>query len=207
RFFKNWVENYLQLAEKVEADGTVLPVAKRCVVLNGQTTAFLRARWGLLKIRSESDRHHALDAAVVAACSHSMVKRLADYSRRRELENLRAGFPDPETGEILDPAMFQRLAEHFPEPWPHFRQELQARLFVDDAEELRTRLEVFGTYSKEALAAVRPLFVSRAPQRRGGGPIHEETIRSTQHVPANTSHVKVPLQKLKLARLADIVGA
>ncbi|MCX8087229.1 MAG: type II CRISPR RNA-guided endonuclease Cas9, partial [Rhodocyclaceae bacterium] len=203
RFFKNWVENHLQLAEKVEADGTVLPVAKRCVVLNGQTTAFLRARWGLLKIRSESDRHHALDAAVVAACSHSMVKRLADYSRRRELENLRAGFPDPETGEILDPAMFQRLAEHFPEPWPHFRQELQARLFVDDAEELRTRLEVFGTYSKEALAAVRPLFVSRAPQRRNGGAAHKDTIYAQPERLKAQGGVtqRVPLASLKLADL------
>ncbi|TSE26274.1 type II CRISPR RNA-guided endonuclease Cas9 [Tepidimonas aquatica] len=207
RFFKNWVENHLQLAEKVEADGTVLPVAKRCVVLNGQTTAFLRARWGLLKIRSESDRHHALDAAVVAACSHSMVKRLADYSRRRELENLRAGFPDPETGEILDPAMFQRLAEHFPEPWPHFRQELQARLFVDDAEELRTRLEVFGTYSKEALAAVRPLFVSRAPQRRNGGAAHKDTIYAQPERLKAQGGVtqRVPLASLKLADLDKLI--
>lgn len=207
RFFKNWVENHLQLAEKVEADGTVLPVAKRCVVLNGQTTAFLRARWGLLKIRSESDRHHALDAAVVAACSHSMVKRLADYSRRRELENLRAGFPDPETGEILDPAMFQRLAEHFPEPWPHFRQELQARLFVDDAEELRTRLGVFGTYPPEALAAVRPLFVSRAPQRRNGGAAHKDTIYAQPERLKAQGGVtqRVPLASLKLADLDKLI--
>jgi CRISPR-associated endonuclease Csn1 len=56
--------------------------SKRCVVVNGQLTAFLRARWGFLKIREESDRHHALDAVVIAACSHSMVKRLADYPSR-----------------------------------------------------------------------------------------------------------------------------
>lgn len=207
RFFKNWVEDHLLFAEKVGADGTALPAAKRCVVLNGQTTAFLRARWGLLKIRSDSDRHHALDAAVVAACSHGMVKRLADYARCKELENLRSGFPDPETGEILDPTMFQRLAEHFPSPWPHFRQELEARLFIDDPKELRERLTGFGTYPPEALESVKPLFVSRAPQRRRGGPIHEETIRSTKHVPENTSHVKVPLHKLKLSHLANIVGA
>jgi CRISPR/Cas system Type II protein with McrA/HNH and RuvC-like nuclease domain len=77
RFFKNYVERFLQM-EKVGAGDTA---AKRCVVLSGQTTAFLRARWGLLKVRGDSDRHHALDAAVVAACSHGMVKRLADYAR------------------------------------------------------------------------------------------------------------------------------
>lgn len=202
RFFKNYVEDHLQL--KVGADGTV---AKRCVVLNGQTTAFLRARWGLLKVREESDRHHALDAAVVAACSHGMVKRLADYARTRELANIRGGFPDPETGEILDPGAFRQLAVHFPEPWPHFREELQARLKLDDPGELRARLEAFGTYPPEALAAVRPLFVSRAPQRRNGGAIHEETIRSAKRINDKVSYVKVPLQKLKLARLGDIVGA
>lgn len=109
KFFKNYVEDRLLL--KDGPDGTA---TKRCVVLNGQTTAFLRARWGLLKIRGDSDRHHALDAAVIAACSHGMVKRLADYARTKELAKARDGFPDPETGEILDPSMFRQLRAHFP---------------------------------------------------------------------------------------------
>ena len=176
RFFKNYVEQHLQLAAKIGADGTALPVAKRCVVLNGQTTAFLRARWGLLKVRSDSDRHHALDAAVVAACSHGMVKRLADYAKTKELSKLRDGFPDPETGEILDPVRFQQLHTHFPDPWPHFRQELEARLNLDAAEELRAIMAIFGTYPPEALDSLRPLFVSRAPQRRNGGAAHKDTI-------------------------------
>ncbi|OHC70876.1 MAG: type II CRISPR RNA-guided endonuclease Cas9 [Rhodocyclales bacterium RIFCSPLOWO2_02_FULL_63_24] len=171
KFFKNYVERHLQL--KVGADGTA---AKRCVVLSGQTTAFLRARWGLLKVRGASDRHHALDAAVVAACSHGMVKRLADYARTRELAKVRDGFADPETGEIVDPAMFQQLHAHFPDPWPHFRGELEARLQLDNSAELRAQLEMFGTYPAEALETLRPLFVSRAPQRRNGGAAHKDTI-------------------------------
>ena len=112
KFFKNYIERHLKLA-----NGSA---AKRCVVLSGQMTAFLRARWGINKIRSESDRHHALDAAVVAACTHGMVKRLADYSRTRELAQVHTGFVDTTTGEIVDPAMFRQLKHHFPEPWPHF---------------------------------------------------------------------------------------
>lgn len=177
RFFKNYVERYLQLAKKVGAGGTADgETNKRCVVLSGQTTAFLRARWGLLKVRSASDRHHALDAAVVAACSNGMVQRLANYSRTKELAKVRDGFPDPETGEIVDPAKFQQLHAHFPDPWPHFRQELEARLHIDDHKELRAQLEMFGTYATEDLATVRPLFVSRAPQRRNGGAAHKDTI-------------------------------
>jgi CRISPR-associated endonuclease Csn1 len=168
KFFKNYVEQYLQLHEDSDA--------KRCVVLSGQMTSFLRARWGLVKVRGDSDRHHALDAAVVAACSHSMVKRLSDYSRRKELEQVREGFVDMNTGEIVNPAMFQQVQEHFPNPWPHFRDEMKLRLSIDDPALLRGEMEKFGTYSPEALEALRPLFVSRAPQRRNSGAAHKDTI-------------------------------
>jgi CRISPR-associated endonuclease Csn1 len=168
KFFKNYVEQYLQLHTDSEA--------KRCVVLSGQMTSFLRMCWGLSKVRSESDRHHALDAAVVAACSHGMVKRLSDYSRRKEIEKASAGFVDVTTGEIADPAMFDQLEQHFPSPWPNFRNELEARLKLDDPALLREELQRLGSYPAEALEAVKPLFVSRAPQRRNSGAAHKDTI-------------------------------
>lgn len=199
RFFKNYVERYLKLHEESDA--------KRCVVLSGQMTSFLRARWGLLKVRSDSDRHHALDAAVVAAASHGMVKRLSDYSRRKELEKVREGFVDIETGEIVNPAMFDKLEQHFPEPWPHFRNELEARLKIDDPALLRTEMERLGSYPPEALDAVKPLFVSRAPQRRNGGALHEATLRSPKLINDGESHTRVDIRKLKLAQLDRIVGA
>lgn len=199
KFFKNYVERYLKLAVDSES--------KRCVVLSGQLTAFLRARWGLMKIRSDSDRHHALDAAVVAACSHSMVKRLSDYSRRKELEAVREGFVDLETGEVVNPAMHQQLKEHFPDPWPSFRHELKARLHTDDPAQLRIALEGLGTYSPDALDTLKPLFVSRAVQRRQGGALHQDTIRSAKSLNQGQSHVSVQLQKLKASDLDNVVGA
>jgi len=208
KFFKNYVERHLKLAPKVGAGGTAdATMNKRCVVLNGQTTAFLRARWGLLKVRGDSDRHHALDAAVVAACSHGMVKRLGDYARTKELAKARDGFPDPETGEIVAPAMFQQLHAHFPDPWPHFRQELEARLNLDDADELRAQLEMFSTYPPEAITAAKPLFVSRAPQRRNGGAAHKDTIYSQPERLKTQGGVtqKVPLASLKLADLDKLI--
>ena len=168
RFFKNYVERYLKLTDGSDA--------KRCVVVSGQLTSLLRARWGLTKMRAESDRHHALDAAVVAACSHSMVQRMSNYARRKELDQVREGFVDAETGEIVNPAMYQKLREHFPDPWPHFRDEMEARLKIDDPVQLRTEMERLGSYPAEALLALSPLFVSRAPQRRNGGAAHKETI-------------------------------
>ncbi|THF60401.1 type II CRISPR RNA-guided endonuclease Cas9 [Pseudothauera rhizosphaerae] len=202
RFFTNYVERHLKMA--AGDDGTA---AKRCVVLNGQATAFLRARWGLSKVRGGSDRHHALDSAVVAACSHGMIKRLGDYARTRELEKVRDGFPDPETGEIVDPAKYQQLHTHFPDPWPHFRSELKIRLGVDDENELRERLAMFDTYPPEALAAVRPLFVSRAPQRRNGGAAHKDTIYAQPErlKPQGSVTQKVPLSSLALKDMEKLI--
>lgn len=199
KFFKNYVERFLQLAEGSES--------KRCVVLSGQLTSFLRARWGLVKVRSDNDRHHALDAAVVAACSHGMVKRLADYSRRKELESVRAGFVDMDTGEIADLAMFQQLRQHFPEPWPHFRNELEARLKIDDRATLREELERLGTYSPEVLDAVGPLFISRAPQRRNSGAAHKDTIYGQPERLKAQGGVtqKVPLSSLSLKDLDKLI--
>lgn len=195
RFFKNYVEQNLQLSDSGDN--------KRCVVVNGQLTAFLRARWGFLKMREESDRHHALDAVVVAACSHGMVKRLADYSKRKEIEFLREGFADPETGEIINAEAAAALEKSFPRPWPHFRDEVEFRLKTDDPVELRRKLAVLGTYDQRALDAARPLFVSRAPKRRGTGSAHKDTVYAkapTQEFPNRVTQ-KVPLSSLTLKDL------
>lgn len=199
RFFKNYIERYLQLATDSEA--------KRCVVLSGQMTAFLRARWGLNKIRSDSDRHHALDAAVVAACSHSMVKRLSDYARRKELEQVREGFVDIASGEIINPVMYQQLREHFPDPWPQFHRELEVRLKIDDPELLKEEMARLGTYTPEAQARLRPLFVSRAPQRRNSGAAHKETIYAQPERLKAQGGVtqKVPLASLALKDLEKLI--
>jgi CRISPR-associated endonuclease Csn1 len=113
---------------------------------------------------------------IIAACSHSMVKRLSDYARTRELRHVHEGFADVETGEIVNPAMFDQLKAHFPEPFTHFRDEVQARLKIDDVGVLHSTLEHLGRYDDSVIAQVKPLFVSRAPQRRNGGAAHMDTI-------------------------------
>lgn len=198
RAFKNLVERHLQLAEGSQS--------KRCVIVSGQLTAFLRTRWGLNKVREDGDLHHALDAAVVAAASHGMVKRLSDYSRRKELAMVREGFVDPQTGEVLDIHALRKLEDHFPAPWPHFRWELEAWLSNDPA----LQLEHLHDYNKALLPLVHPIRVSRASLRRGLGQAHQETIRSTHktnaRIPEGQSAVKTPLGNLKLKDIERIVG-
>jgi CRISPR-associated endonuclease Csn1 len=211
RYFKNFVERHLALHPESGA--------QRCVVVSGQLTSFLRARWGLAKLREGSDRHHAIDAAVVAACSHGMVKRLSDYARRKELDKVRSGFVDPDSGEIFDHARLQQLEQHFPRPWPHFDVELCLRSGLDrstgavssdlSAEQVQQHLTALG-YDDSTLAASKPLFVSRAPKRLGSGAAHQETIRSIGKsgslLKDNKSAVKTPLEKLSLDKLEQIVG-
>lgn len=178
RYFKKLMEQHLQLAETGDAE--------RCVVLSGQLTAFLRARWGLLKNREESDLHHAMDAAVVAACSHGLVKRLSDYSRRGELDMVRAGYVDPANGDVLDLPALRQLEERFPVPWDGFREALLARL---------------------APHAESPVLVSRAPKRRNLGAAHQETIRSCKRMTSEgVSSVKTPLTRLRLVDLPRLAG-
>ena len=204
RYFKNFVERNLKLSSDIQ----------RCVVVSGQLTSFLRARWGLAKLREGSDRHHAIDAAVVAACSHGMVKRLSDYARRKEMEHVKTGLVDIETGEIINPDMLRQLEAHFPRPWPHFEFELAVRAGLDrstgkvnlalDSEEYAAHLTALG-YSEEMLAAARPLFVSRAPKRRNGGAAHKDTIysaRPTEDLPNRVTQ-KVALSTLKLSDLGE----
>lgn len=200
RYFKNFVERNLKLSGDVQ----------RCVVVSGQLTSFLRARWGLAKLREGSDRHHAIDAAVVAACSHSMVKRLSDYARRKEMEHVKTGLVDIETGEVISTQMLNQLEAHFPRPWPHFEFELAVRAGLDRStgkvnhalgdEEYRAHLAALG-YSEDMLAAARPLFVSRAPKRRNGGAAHKDTIysaRPTEDLPNRVTQ-KIALTDLKLS--------
>jgi len=105
RFFKNLVESSLLL------DGG--QGSKRCVVVSGQMTAYLRRHWGLTKNREESDLHHAMDAAVVAVTSHSMVKRLSDWSRQRECRYLKKDE--------------KKEKPKFPMPYDSFIEELKAK--------------------------------------------------------------------------------
>lgn len=183
KFLKSYIEENLALSSE----------SKRCVVLSGQLTSFLRARWGMAKLREGSDRHHALDAAVVAACSHAMVKRLSDHARRHELKDVRDGYIDQETGEVIDIARLRMLETHFPVPFPNFADEVCSRIGIDrgtgavleDADNVAALRESLmhlkdesglPRYDAAALASVRPLFVSRAPQRRNGGAAHKATI-------------------------------
>lgn len=186
RYFANFVKENLRFADGAGEVPVLTP--------SGAFTSFLRARWGLLKNREQSDLHHALDAAVVAAGSHALIKRVSDFYRKREvLEILPGGhIVNSETGEIL-----KDTKEHFPEPWKGFGREVEARLSPDP--KAKITVDTFPQYDPSALATLKSVWVSRAPRRRNGGALHEETIRSIKpHLGSAASSKRVALKDLQL---------
>jgi CRISPR-associated endonuclease Csn1 len=99
----------------------------------GALTAKLRRGWGLEGLKKEAsgerrqdDRHHALDAIVVAACSESMLQGLTRAFQQAERSGQGRDF------SAIDP------------PWPGFREQVHAafeRVFVARAERRRARGE------------------------------------------------------------------
>lgn len=188
------------LKQIIEKDLALPPAG--CVIVSGQLTGFLRARWGLLKVREDGDKHHALDAAVVAACSRGMVKRVTDYSRRRELKYVSKDYVDAETGEIVDVRKLRQLEDHFPLPWLEFRNELVARLSDTPAHYLE-RLPHYTLAQAQQVQAIR---VSRAHTRRDTGEAHQATIRSAKLLEQQLSSVRTPLKMLRTQDLVHIAG-
>ncbi len=200
RAFKNLVERHLQLAPGSDS--------QRCVVVSGALTSLLRARWGVLKVREDGDLHHARDAAVVAACGHRTVQYLNTLVSREQWSHVpdQGGYVNRDTGEFMTTREFvQRddIIKLFPPPWPHFRDELEARLSPDPA----AALAHLPGWSIERASKAQPVRVSRAPLRRGTGAAHQDTIRSAKLLAQGKSAVKTDLTKLKLKDLPNIVGA
>lgn len=204
REFKNMLETHLTWHESASGQ-------ERCVVVSGRLTSLLRARWGITKIRQNGDLHHAQDAAVVAATSRAFVNRMAEHAKRKELAMINESYVDPETGEILDIDAFRKqqalkLDDRFPQPWPYFRQELEARLAPDPIRYFEEKLPDVLRPSD-----LMPIRVSRAPQRRSLGQAHKETIRSVgkdgRLLADGQSSINTPLSALSLKDVDNIVGA
>lgn len=154
---------------------------------NGQITALLRSRWELAKSREDNDRHHALDAVVVACSTVAMQQKITRFVRFEEGNVFTGERRDRETGEIIP--------LHFPAPWQFFKQEVEIRIFSDNPKlELENRLSDRPQANHEF---VQPLFVSRMPTRKMTGQGHMETVKSAKRLNEGISVIKIPLTKLK----------
>ena len=201
RYFADYVRRHLQFAP--DATGTVKTLESRVLCPAGGFTSFLRTRWGLVKNRATSDLHHALDACVIASANRTLQKRVSDFSRKGELVQLQDGtFADRETGEILNLDFAAALGERFPQPWPHFREEVLARLSKDgktyQTKDGELKNYDFANYNEGEVSQVKSILVSRAVKRRAGGAVHQDTVRSIKpHLGDNSSSVRILLKDVQ----------
>lgn len=173
RVMYNLINDHLQFAETGKYDKK-----RRTQAVNGAITAHVRKRLGIQKIREDGDLHHAVDAAVVACVSPSMIQKITQYTKHREcIRKTKEGYLDTETGELMTREAYDaKYSPRFPAPWERFRQELEARLSDNPAEEI-ARLHL-ATYDSEE--EIKQVFVSRKQTHKISGAAHEATIRSAK---------------------------
>ena len=196
QYISRFMLNYLQNNYELTPGNT--DRRRRIIPVNGAVTAYVRKRLGISKIRENGDLHHAVDAAVIAAVTQGVVNSVSRYSKRHELQyhvDEHGNCVDLVTGELMGDAFKENhKIKGFPEPWPQFRAELEARVSENAAEAIRTLN--LPTYSPDE--EIKTPFVSRMVRHKTTGQAHEDTVRGKSNVADNVYVKKVALTELKL---------
>ena len=174
-------------------------------------TARMRARWGLGPKHRDNDRHHAMDAVVVACMTPAFVRRVTVYSKRQEVRfNKSLWNADTLESDLAHMSLEKReeyekmFSKSFPQPWEGFRDELNARLSDNPKELIKNIKNTLGTYTDEEIEKLKPMFVVRRPNKKITGPAHLETIRSGKLLNEGKSLSRVSISKLKLNKNGEI---
>ena len=191
KFMYNYIANNLKFADSE---------SKRKVYnINGQATSILRHYWGLKKDREESDKHHAQDAVIIACATNKNIKKVSDYSRRKLLYK---------NNEVIDQKYNTDIT--IKEPWPKFREEVEARMEdADNNGQLYALVNGnFTNYDDVDIAHIRPIFTSRMPERKVTGRAHKDTMRSQKFIQQgqNFTVVKKPLKAISKQEIEGIIN-
>ena len=191
KFMYNYIANNLKFADSE---------SKRKVYnINGQATSILRHYWGLKKDREESDKHHAQDAVIIACATNKNIKKVSDYSRRKLLYK---------NDEVIDQKYNTDIT--IKEPWPKFREEVEARMEdADNNGQLYALVNGnFTNYDDVDITQIRPIFTSRMPERKITGRANEDTMRSQKFIQQgqNFTVVKKQLKDISKKEIEGIIN-
>ncbi len=193
KFMYNYIANNLQFADS--------ELKRKVYNLNGQATAILRHYWGLKKNREESDKHHAQDAVVIACATNKNIKKVSDYSRNRVL------YADRIVEKVQNNYSIDITIK---EPWPYFREEVEARMEdIDNNGELYAlKHGNFRNYDDIDIENIRPIFISRMPERKITGRAHKDTMRSKKFIErgCNYTVVKKALNSITKQEIESIIS-
>lgn len=106
-YVKRYLEDGIDFGKSLHTE-----IKNKVQVRSGNVTAFLRRQWGLEKDRTESDKHHAQDAIVIACAAQGMVQALSKISRKE--------------GVVHTDAVHRKYA--IAKPWDNFRNDVLTAL-------------------------------------------------------------------------------
>lgn len=187
KYFKNFVEENLQFAES--------SMKRKVFVYSGMFTSVIKRRLGLSdKDREVNNRHHAIDATLVAVSNPGYMQRVSSYNKLIEKEG-RVG------------AKLKEKDFHFPEPWVSFRKDVETRVMADSIDSIFEDSELSNLY-KDQKDLIQPLFVSHAPKRGVNGQAHKDTVFSPKLIKDGAGQIikRVSLSSLTKANIDSIYG-
>ena len=128
-FLRKYLSQNLQLTDKFK---------EGVFCRNGKLTSDLRMLWGLSKIREEGDKHHALDAIVLACCSNAMMQHISTLYTHKKEDTLK------------------KEKDFFPKPWEGFRTDVENAL-LDIFVSRPPRKSITGPLHKETFYSAKHL--------------------------------------------------
>ncbi len=182
--------------------------------VNGHITSYLRNMWGVKKIREDGDKHHALDATIIAVATQGAINRITKYNQGKE-----RFFASPQNYVDKDGVVMSRedydlqYGIKLPQPYNGFIDELKIRLSNEATEQdeygnlhkgisnvYLDKLRSIG-YTDDEIDTVKPIFVSRVPKRKATGALHKDTRYSAKYNTPDKGNIiviKKPLTELNL---------
>ncbi|WGK69773.1 type II CRISPR RNA-guided endonuclease Cas9 [Candidatus Haliotispira prima] len=213
RLVQVWLEDSYQNLVATATKGR----PRSIYAVQGSVTATMRRVWALEHLKysvgeggeklRNSEKNHALDAAVVAAAGLSTVRVLSRNYRSRERR-----------GEIGGAwKMRDKTKKLLPQPWPDFSEELKA-FYTDDPTNSLIRIgeETARKYGIEEPESrkIEPIFVSWRVRRGVKGSVHKGTIFRVSEGPSKHKkggpvpiyYKKKPLRRLTFRDLEKMDG-
>jgi CRISPR-associated endonuclease Csn1 len=146
RYMSKAIKDYCKEYWQLNSDDS-----ERIQVRSGKLTSALRHQWGLDTKNRETHTHHAADAIMIAFSTPSMVQKLSNYYRDKEIRR-------------------EKEKPIFKAPMEHFREAVDKALSLE-------RTEVISAKNGREIELHR-LIISRPPRASVTGAAHKETIQS-----------------------------
>lgn len=208
RMLANLIKDYLLFDEKSKDK------YGRVETVKGAITSYLRRFWGVQKIREDGDKHHAVDAAIIACVTPKTKNKIERYNQIKESRKMRNGQYVLEDGEICDSDYYDKNSHLvLPYPYKEFINELDARV-MDEPVLMQNKLRLLG-FNENYLMNAKPFVVSRMTSRKAKGCINEATVFSSKYADnkyptvCNGNNVivkRTALANLKLDKNGEING-